>query len=397
MLQYKRLDGESDEALIYRVCRDKDSIGTWQMVADILNPLLGTDYGESTFRKKYAAFQQMFEANRNLFVDDKEQLARLREEEKLLAIEKVKFRDERNAWAAQNRIQARAEAKLDNIEDALRDFGRIYFPEHPSPAVTQSDDGRSILIMLSDLHIGASFDNFWGKFNTDVARERLGELFEEVKDIARRHKGQECFVALLGDNISGNIHESIRVTNRENVIEQIKRCAELVTSFCYELTKVFSMVTLVSVDGNHSRIAKEEESVHDERLDSMIPFCVNMALEHVKNFYYCEEANIDNGIALFPIRDKYYVAVHGDYDSYSKDGLQSLVTMIRAIPYAVLLGHRHYCAVTEVNGIKMVQGGSLAGSGDDFTIKRRLCGKASQMVCVCSDSGIEAYYPVELD
>lgn len=396
MQEYKRLNNESDEALIFRVCKDKELIGTWSAVADILNKLLGTDYGESTFRKKYAAFQQMFEANRNFLTDTQEQLARLREEEKLLEIEKVKFRDERNAWAAQNRIQARAEAKLDNIEDALRDFGRIYFPEHPSP-VQITSSGKSILIMLSDLHIGASFDNFWGSYNTEIAENRLGALLEKVKLIASRHFGMDCYVVLLGDNISGNIHDTIRVTNRENVIDQIKRCAQLVTSFCYELTKIFPMVTLISVNGNHSRIGKEEESLHDERLDSLIPFCVNMALEHIKNFYYCEEANIDTGIAMFPICDKYYVAVHGDYDSFSKDGAHSLITMIHAIPYAVLLGHRHFCAVTEVNGIKMIQGGSLAGSGDDFTVKRRLCGKASQMVCVCSDDGVEAYYPIELD
>ena len=396
MHEYKRLPGEQDDALIFRVCKDKEAIGTWGDVRDILNELLGTDYGESTFRKKYAAFQQIFEANKNLFVDNKEYLNRIREEERLLEIEKIKFRDERNAWAAQNRVQARAEAKLDNIEDVLRDFGRIYFPEHDSP-VQIKEYGRSVLIMLSDLHIGAAFDNYWGVYNTDIAKERIGKLLDNIKVIAARHFACDCYVVLLGDNISGSIHESIRVTNRENVIDQIKRCAELVTAFCYELTEIFSMVTLVSVDGNHSRIAKEDESLHDERLDSMIPFCVNMALEHIKNFYYCEEANIDSGIALFPIHDKYFVAVHGDYDSYTKDGLQSLVTMIRAIPYAVLLGHKHFCATTEVNGIKMIQGGSLSGSGDDFTIKRRLSGKASQMVCVCSDNGIDAYYPIELE
>ena len=45
----------------------------------------------------------------------------------------------------------------------------------------------------------------------------------------------------------------------------------------------------------------------------------------------------------------------------------------------------------------MVRGGSLAGSGDAFTIEKRLSGKPSQMVCVCSSAGIEAYYPVELN
>ena len=125
---YVRLENEQDDELIYRVCKDKELIGSWEDVKDILNDLLGYDYGESTYRKKYAAFCKMFEANRSKFVDSDSQVKALRDEQRRLEIEKIKFRDERNAWAQQNRIQARAEAKLDNIEQALMDFGRINFP-----------------------------------------------------------------------------------------------------------------------------------------------------------------------------------------------------------------------------------------------------------------------------
>ena len=44
-------------------------IGSWNDVRDILNELLGTDFGESTFRKKFQAFQKMFKANESKFVD----------------------------------------------------------------------------------------------------------------------------------------------------------------------------------------------------------------------------------------------------------------------------------------------------------------------------------------
>lgn len=395
MSEYKRFEGESDEELIFRICSDKESIGSWDQVKDILNKLLDKDYGESTYRKKFAAFNKMFLANRSRFIDSDKQLEALREEERRLEIEKIKFRDERNAWSAQNRIQARAEAKLDNIEDALCDMGRIYFPEHPAPVVTNAD--RTILIMLNDLHIGATFDNFFGKYDLDTARNRLGRLLEEVKIIAKRHDADECYVSLGGDAISGNIHLNLRITNRENVISQIKRCSELVASFCYELTKIFSTVNLVSVDGNHSRIDKKEEAMGEERLDSLIPWAVSMALHEVENFKYIQDNNINNGIALINIRGKYYISVHGDYDSFNKAGVQNLITMIRVVPYGILFGHKHYCAIEECNGVKMIQGGALCGSGDEFTVEKRIRGKASQMVCVCSPDGIEAYYPVELD
>ena len=63
MTKYKRMVDETDEELIFRICRDKDIIGTWNDVKDILNELLNADYGESTYRKKYQAFEKMFNAN----------------------------------------------------------------------------------------------------------------------------------------------------------------------------------------------------------------------------------------------------------------------------------------------------------------------------------------------
>lgn len=392
---YVRLENEQDDELIYRVCKDKELIGSWEDVKDILNDLLGYDYGESTYRKKYAAFCKMFEANRSKFVDSDSQVKALRDEQRRLEIEKIKFRDERNAWAQQNRIQARAEAKLDNIEQALMNFGRINFPEHKRSDSKNVD--RAMIIMLNDLHIGQTFDNFFGKYNTEIAERRMAQLLDEVKEIAQRHGCGSCIVSLGGDNCSGNIHKTIQVTNRENVIQQIKKAAEMVASFCYELTQIFDYVKLVAVDGNHSRLDKKEEAMHDERLDSLVPYCVNLALGHLDNFQYLDSANIDSGIAMFNVFGNYFLSVHGDYDDFTKNGVNNLITMVGLIPKYILFGHHHTCSVDEANGIVMIRGGSLVGTGDQHTVERRIRGHASQMICVCSENGVEAYYPVRLD
>lgn len=391
MTDYYRLDGESDESLIFRVCKDKEMIGTWQDVADILNKLLGTDYGESTFRKKYAAFKQLFEANRDYFTTP----AFSDEEIKRIEIEKIKLRDERTAWAAQNRVQARVEEKLDNLEAALSDVGRIAFTK---PDTRLKGDGKySMLVMLNDLHIGATFDNYFGTYDYETAVSRINDLLNECNKINKLYHVDEVVVSLAGDNISNSIHRSLQVTNRENVIDQIKKAVELISSFCFELVANFPLVRLVSVDGNHSRLDRKEDAIHEERLDSLIAWCVGSMLKHVENFTYEDDCNVDSGIAVFTIRGNTYVSVHGDYDVYAKSGVQDLVTMLRVFPTAVLFGHKHSCALSEANGIKMIQGGSLVGSGDQFTRERRISGKASQMVCICTDDGIEAYYPIELE
>lgn len=111
---YKRYNGESDEELIYRICENKDQIGSWQDVANIINELTGNDYGESTYRKKYQAFRKMLDANQSKFVDSNAQLKEIEIQKRELERKKIQFRDERNAWQKQNFADARVEENLTN-------------------------------------------------------------------------------------------------------------------------------------------------------------------------------------------------------------------------------------------------------------------------------------------
>lgn len=389
---YKRFENESDEELIYRVCSDKDLIGSWQDVANILNELLGTEYTESKFRKQFQAFNKMLNANRGKFTDSDEQIKEIEVQKRELERKKIQFRDERNAWQKQNYADARVEEKLDKLEDELTSLGRTNFDTHNTISIDSDND---MLIILSDLHIGQTFDSIFGKYNTDIAKDRLNQLLNEVLSIRDLHNSRKCYVSLQGDLISGNIHKSIQVTNRENVIEQVKNATELVSSFCYELSLHFENVFLSNVSGNHTRIERKEDAIHDERLDDIISWAVELYLKHIDNFHVLHR-NIDTGIADIDIRGKSYIAVHGDYDGFNKSGVQNLCLALGFVPYAITFGHLHVCSVDETNGVKMIRGGSLAGCGDSYTIEKRLTGKPSQMVCICTNKGIKAYYPIEL-
>ena len=389
---YKRFENESDEELIYRVCSDKDLIGSWQDVANILNELLGTEYTESKFRKQFQAFNKMLNANRGKFTDSDEQIKEIEVQKRELERKKIQFRDERNAWQKQNYADARVEEKLDKLEDELTPLGRTNFDTHNTISIDSDND---MLIILSDLHIGQTFDSIFGKYNTDIAKDRLNQLLNEVLSIRDLHNSRKCYVSLQGDLISGNIHKSIQVTNRENVIEQVKNATELVSSFCYELSLHFENVFLSNVSGNHTRIERKEDAIHDERLDDIISWAVELSLKHIDNFHVLHR-NIDTGIADIDIRGKSYIAVHGDYDGFNKSGVQNLCLALGFVPYAITFGHLHVCSVDETNGVKMIRGGSLAGCGDSYTIEKRLTGKPSQMVCICTNKGIKAYYPIEL-
>ncbi|MBQ0035601.1 MAG: hypothetical protein KBT35_01650 [Firmicutes bacterium] len=307
---------------------------------------------------------------------------------------KIQYRDERNAWNKQNYTDARIEQKFDYLENVLSNFGKINFKNTNNNPIVQINENEMI-ICLSDLHIGETFSSAFGSYNSDIAVERISKYLESVKENAELYKVSKANIVLLGDNISGSIHHTIQVTNRENVIEQIKKASEIITSFCYECTKIFNNVDFYSVAGNHSRMDKKEDALHDERLDDLIAWIVNSSLSHIENFKYIKNI-YDNGIATFNICGKNYAACHGDFDAMDKNGVANLTMMLGYIPYAVLRGHNHYPAFNEVSGVKFIQSGSLPGSGDQYTVEKRLVGKPSQTICICNNSGIKAHIPVEL-
>ena len=224
----------------------------------------------------------------------------------------------------------------------------------------------------------------------------MGQYVNKIIEIGKKNNSDKCYVSLQGDLISNSIHKSIAITNQENVIQQIKFASELITAFIYELSHHFNRVIVTSVSGNHSRLDKKEDALKDERLDDLVIWYMDAALNDVKNIDIITN-NPDTTFAVMDIRGKKYINVHGDYDVFSTNGVASLSMMLGYFPYAITFGHLHTCAMSDEGGIKIIRGGSLAGSGDDYTIEKRLTGKASQMVCVCTDKGIESYNIIELE
>lgn len=404
MDQLKRLPNENEEQYIWRVAQLKDSGALdvdWDELGDHINKNCREDESEyrtsDAYRKPYQQAKRFYEAGVFSDFNENEYIDMLNEQKRELEKAKVAFRDERNDWNKQNRVEARVEEKLDNLERELRTIGKINFPVTNDVRVNNGDN--SLIVMLSDLHTGQTFDSPFGKYNTEILKQRMAQLTDKVIQIGNRHNSVMVNVVLLGDQISGNIHSTIQVSNRENVIEQIKIASEVIASFIVELSQVFGYVNVYEVSGNHSRLVTNKElAVHDERLDNLITWIIGQMTAHIDNIKVHDDAEnrIDSGISTFELYGKEYVAVHGDYDKLNKTGVGNLAMMLGKIPYAILNGHNHFPSNTDINGVKIVQGGSMAGAGDDYTIEKRLSGKPNQTVLVCDENGIECIYNCEL-
>lgn len=398
MIDIKKLPEQTEEQFLWMVGQMVDSgkIESWASINDIVNKELGIDEDkwrdESSFRKRYQAAKKFYDGcfSKMESTEYQEKLDALNRE---LARNTIKFRDQRNAWSRQNYADSRVEETLDLLEEKLSEIGKIEFTNYENVEINSDND---LICCLSDLHIGQKFNSCLGEYNSSIAQKRLDNYLLDIVKIGSRHGSENVYLNLLGDQISGNIHLSIQVSNKENVIEQVKLSAELITNFAIELSKYFKRVFIIGVAGNHSRlISNKDKDIKDERLDSLITWIVEQMTKHIDNIVVLHR-NIDSGISDLLVRNKVYINVHGDADSMNSNSVGKLCMMLGFFPYAIIAGHKHTPAYQEFNGVKYIQSGSLAGSGDDYTLSQRLSGKANQTVLVCSEKGIDAIYNVEL-
>lgn len=335
---------------------------------------------------------ELMDEERTCGISDNSILSEL--DEKMIEIrkERQKFYDQRNAFNKLVRDRSRQEELNEIIYDAIRN-GDLPRLEYTQNLIESS--GNDLLVSLNDLHYGAVHSNYWGEYNSDICRDMLKKYLDKIIHISEIHGSENCIIWENGDVISGNIHRSIQVTNKENVIEQVMGASELIAEFIAELSKHFKVVKFVSVSGNHSRIEQNKENaLVDERLDDIIEWYLKARLQNFDNVIIGSGDRIDSTIYVVNIRGLNYAGVHGDFDT-SASKVQSLQTMIGKPLYAVLSGHMHHNKVDEVQGIKTVMAGSFLGM-DSYCVQKRIFGRPEQMVCVCDENGIVCNYDIPL-
>lgn len=355
----------------------------------------GNCFSASEVRKRMYGMKSIIEAierDGEAEIQNEDMISLLDSKRIELQKERQKFFDQRNAYNKLLRERSRQEELNEILVDAVRS-GNLPYLQYIRSEIPCSDN--DLLVSLNDIHYGANIQNYWNTYNSDVCRDMMCKYLDHIISIGEIHKSENCIVWANGDEISGNIHQSIAVTNKENVIEQIKGVSELIAEFLAELSKHFRQVVFVSVAGNHSRIEpNKDKALISERLDDLVEWYLSARLQNFENIVIGGGEKIDHTIYLIDVRGKTYCGVHGDFDG-SPGKVQSLQAMAGRPVYAVLSGHLHHNKTDEVQGVKTVMAGSFLGM-DDYCVQKRIVGRAEQMVCVCDESGIRCTYGIPL-
>lgn len=308
--------------------------------------------------------------------------------------EKQKLSDERAALNRRLREEAREEEDLKNLKELIVKSGEKYLPVSNNKYIESDND---LIVCLSDFHIGLDVENSFGEYNSTVAEKRLIDYLEQILAIREIYDSENVYLILLGDIINGEIHYTTQLENRENMVEQIQKSAELISAFVYELSKHFKTVYVNGISGNHSRTNKKDYVLRNNRLDSLVIWYMQAKLSNLNNLYFGIDDNIDSTIGKFKVRGNTYLMVHGDWDDFSPNGVSKLVFMTGIKPAAIFYGHLHKCSYDDISDIKVIRSGTFIGAVDDYCISKRIYGKPSQMVCVADCRGIKVLCPVGLN
>lgn len=392
MADYKRYENESEDELILRIGQQKEAIGTWDDVAEVLNKLLGYEYKSSKYRKDFQVFQRMLEANQSKFVDNDVQLEEIKIQTRELAKERQKLSDERVEF---NRL-IREEARKESFEELIkRVIGETVKPiEIDTREIQSYASNNDLLVHLTDIHTGIEINSYINTFNKDILAERIEKYTCEILSIKETHNSENCYI-VIGEILSGLIHNNLRLQNNMDLIEQFKYVSMLISEMLVVLSKEFNSINVYVTMGNHSRIvARKEESLQGENFDLLLPFYLRASLQNINNVFIYDN-NIEQSIAMFNVRGQNVFSSHGDKDSPS-NVVQNWTMMFGIKPNIVLLGHRHTNAMSTVYDTKVIESGCVSGS-DPYSISIRKVNKPEQTVSVITEKGLLCIYDVTLN
>lgn len=367
---------------------------SWDEIADVINSEFRDDdqpYKEAAYRKPYQQVKRFVDAGVfNKFSEEKyiKELVLKRQE---LQKEKQKLSDERVELNRLIRQEARKESYMDLVKRTIcENVEPINIPVQYNLFNSSTD----LLVHLTDIHTGIEINSWLNIFNEDVLRERIAKYASDILDIRGQHDSQDCYI-VIGEIVSGIIHNNLRLQNNLNLMEQFKLVSELIAGMLIRMSNHFNHIFVYTTPGNHSRISpKKEEALDGENMDVLLPFYLRARLQNIDNIDICDN-KIDPEIAMFNIRGNTVFAVHGHKDSPS-NVVQNFTMLYGIKPSIVLLGHRHTNGMTTVYNTKVLESGCVSGT-DQYAMSIRKANRPEQTVSVISENGLLCLYDIQLD
>lgn len=389
MLSILRQKDENLVAYMIRLYENREAYGlSNQEVADLLNREDDVEYDESRWRKLYQAWANVFEpyvtenfANADTYnqnILDNYEMMRIE-----LQKEKVRFQDQKREY---NKM-IRESARFEHLKDVLREEVKSFTPQYNLIQPVKAEDKNEIVVLLADWHVGETYSGTFNEYNLEVFHKRIEKLSQKIHQYLDRNPVDKIHIASLGDQITGQIHISSRVSSEVNVIEQIKVASEALAAIVSSVADRVKEVEFYSVIGNHSRLVpnKSDLASTEESFEKLLPWYLEVKLSEYDNVNIHEDRD---GFIEAEILGENVLFVHGDIDS--KRNPTKLARMLKKHVSYIFMGHTHSQYTNDDIGTKIVVSPSLMGD-NDYSVRGRFGSVAAQTVInLCqTDEGID--------
>lgn len=373
-----KIDGEND----YDWSEIKDKYGI-NCNSDTIRKSSSTPFG-GKMRSEYEKYR--IGLNKNIS-NDSELDVKIQE----MRREKIKLSDARVEYNRLIRQEARKESYADMVKRIIcENVEPMNIPVH----YTLFNSSTDLLVHLTDIHTGIEIHNWKNDFDSDILKQRIEKFTSDILDIRGMHQSENCYL-VVGEILSGIIHNNLRLQNNMDLMEQFKYVSELISAMLSRMANHFNHIYVYTTPGNHSRISpKKEDALDSENMDVLLPFYLKARMQNFENITICDN-NIEPEIAMFNIRGNNIFAAHGHKDS-SSNVVQNFTLMFGIKPQIVLLGHRHTNSMETVYDTKVIQSGCVSGS-DNYATSIRKTNRPEQTVSVIGDGGLICLYDIQLD
>lgn len=393
----RRKEDESEIGYKARLYRDKLELGlNNKEINEIINKELNISLAESSNRCTASAYNQGWNEAIEKYANENSDENYLKElEEKKLEIEKLKiqYQDQKREY----RNYLRADARFEHLKDTI--LNEIERLNDVNPIIKYNDNfnkeyNNEAVLIASDWHTGAKFDNYFGKYNYEIQKQRVSELLNKTIKYCKDNEVKTLHLELLGDMLSGAIHISSKVESEEDVVSQLMYLLDLLEDFINELANNIENVKIYTGVGNHSRIYDFDKNQEGENFERLIPYSLSKRFEQISNVEVMSDCNIDDHIVLFNVKGNNIIGIHGDLDKPNKV-VDDMIKMLKTIPDEVHLGHYHTDIEKTEYDIELIVNGCLQGT-DSYAKRIRKSGQPMQKLRIYDNDGCLLEYKIKL-
>jgi hypothetical protein len=302
-------------------------------------------------------------------MERQERLAKLREERELT-----------QTVAAERSLWNKLSGELDRVVPKLRALRPVAYAAPKGKVVEES-----LLKMWSDWHAGEVVDRErmrgFNAYGWEEFKRRLEQDTKQTLKLAgMMQQGgwrfEEAVVPMIGDLVSGTIHELERHSDTRNIVECVVDTAGVAAQQLQRYAAAFPRVRAFSVSGNHGRLGdarRVQQKDPTRSWDALIGLVVQKLLARQENLV----VHVPYAYAvMFDVQGFTFLAQHGhdikSWNSIPHYGINRYVTNINALEAArnqaihyFLLGHFHTATSLTIPSGEFLINGSLIG-GTEF-------------------------------